>query len=67
MIEMSRSSEVMEGEDHMEEVNEEIEQDHGSGMNEINDIKNDEITDFERGIILSVPYSCSIGICFNAR
>ena len=29
-------------------------------------ISKDEITDFERGIILSVPYSCSIGIWFNA-
>ena len=67
MIEMSRSSEVMEGEDHMEEVTEEIEQNRESGMNEPDDIENDEITDFERGIILSVPYSCSIGICFNAR
>ena len=66
MIEMSRSSEVMEGEDHMEEVTEEIEQNRESGMNESDDIENDEITDFERGIILSVPYSCSIGIWFNA-
>ena len=30
------------------------------------EISNEEITDFERGIILSVPYSCSIGIRFNA-
>ena len=61
MLEISRSSEVMEAENQMEEVAVGIDQESES---EPDDISKDEITDFERGIILSVPYSCSIGICF---
>ena len=62
MLEMSRSSEVMDSEDHVDEVTVGIEQDN---VPKSDDISKDDITDFERGIILSVPYSCSIGICFT--
>ena len=61
MLEISRSSEVMEAENQVEEVAVGIDQESES---EPDDISKDEITDFERGIILSVPYSCSIGIGF---
>ena len=60
MLEMSRSSE--DSEDHVDEVTVGVEQEN---VPEPDDISKDDITDFERGIILSVPYSCSIGICFT--
>ena len=59
LIEMSRSSEVEGDDDQLGEVAVAIDE---SKEN----ISKDEITDFERGIILSVPYSCSIGIWFNS-
>ena len=61
MLEMSRSSEVIDSEDNVDEVTVGIEQE---TVPEPDDISKDDITDFERGIILSVPYSCSIGIGF---
>ena len=63
-LEISRSSEVMDSEDHVNEVTVGIEQEN---VPEPYDISKDDITDFERGIILSVPYSCSIGICFTIK
>ena len=64
MLEMSRSSEVIDSEDNVDEVTVGIEQEN---VPEPDDISKDDITDFERGIILSVPYSCSIGICFTIK
>ena len=64
ILEMSRSSEVMDSVDHVDEVTVGIEQEN---VSEPDDISKDKITDFERGIILSVPYSCSIGICFTIK
>ena len=64
ILEMSRSSEVMDSVDHVDEVTVGIEQEN---VSEPDDISKDKITDFERGIILSVPYSCSIGIRFTIK
>ena len=63
LVEMSMSSEVIADDDQISDVAVAVDEGKESKSE---DISRDEITDFERGIILSVPYSCSIGIWFNA-